>query len=244
MKIFIDTANLEDIEKCLKRGFAHGITTNPSLLAKEPKTSFKSHVDKIIGLINTYQPGIHLSVEVFSTNQAEILQQAQNIMEQFNYPQMSIKIHVGWDELETIKKLSRMGISVNCTACMNVSQAIMGARAGAKYVSLFWGRIRDGGNDPEKSELRFNLKEKKILEDDDFNPAHVVGAVRKIFDEDNFNTEIIVGSIRSVVDIKHARLAGAHIITIPPKFFPDMMSHFKTSQVVEQFMKDFQEWLS
>lgn len=244
MKIFIDTANLEDIEKCLKRGFAHGITTNPSLLAKEPKTSFELHINKIIELINKYQPSIHLSVEVFSKNQEEILQQAQRFVQQFNYPQISIKVHVGWDELETIKKLAELGISVNCTACMSVSQAIMAARAGAKYVSLFWGRIRDGGNDPEKAGLRNSLKEKKILEDDDFDPSHVIKIVRKTFDEGKFPAEIIAGSIRSIMDIKHAYLAGAHIVTIPPKFFPDMMSHFKTDHVVEQFMKDFREWLS
>ena len=157
--------------KCLKRGFAYGITTNPSLLAKEPKTSFESQVGKIIELINAYQPGIHLSVEVFSKNQDEILKQAQKFVQEFNYPQISVKVHVGWDELETIKKLAQMGISVNCTACMSVSQAIMARCAGAKYVSLFWGRIRDGGNDPEKIELRNNLKERKILEINDFDPT-------------------------------------------------------------------------
>lgn len=243
MKIFVDTANLEDIEKCLRRGFAHGITTNPSLLAKEPKTSFELHINKIVELINKYQPGIHLSVEVFSKNQEEILQQAQRFVQQFNYPQISVKVHVGWDELETIKKLAKLGISVNCTACMSVSQAIMAARAGAKYVSLFWGRIRDGGNDSEKVLLRDELKNRRVLEDQDFDPFHVIKTVRQIFDESNMPSEIIVGSIRSVLDIKHARMAGAHIVTIPPKFFPDMMSHFKTDQVVEQFMKDFGEWL-
>lgn len=244
MKIFVDTANLEDIEKCLKRGFAQGITTNPSLLAKEPKTSFEAHIGKIIELINKYQPGIHLSVEVFSKKQEEILQQAQRFVQQFDYPQMSIKVHVGWDELETISKLAKMGVSVNCTACMNVTQAIMAAQAGAKYVSLFWARIRDGGNDAESAALRDNLKERKILEDKDFDPAHVFKTVRDIFDESGYKAEIIAGSIRNVLDIKHARLAGAHIVTIPPKFFPDMMSHFKTDQVVEQFMRDFQGWLS
>lgn len=244
MKIFIDSANLADIEKCLIRGFAHGITTNPSLLAKEPKTSFDLHIKKIIELIGKYQPGIHLSVEVFSKNQDEILKQAQKFVQEFNYPQISVKVHVGWDELETIKKLAQMGISVNCTACMSVSQAIMAARAGAKYVSLFYGRIRDGGHDPEKAELRDNLKERNVLEDADFDPYHVIRTIRNIFDESGLTTEIIAGSIRGVLDIKHACLAGAHIITIPPKFFPEMMSHFKTDQVVEQFIKDFSEWLS
>ena len=76
MKIFIDTANLEDIEEGLKRGFASGVTTNPSLLAKEPKASFEGHISKIVDLIKQYQPGAHLSVEVFSTDPDEILRQA------------------------------------------------------------------------------------------------------------------------------------------------------------------------
>jgi len=132
MKIFIDSANLTDIEEALKRGFAEGITTNPSLLAKEPKGSFESHIGAIIDLINKYKPGIHLSVEVFSRDKEIILKQAREFIREFGYPQISIKVQVGWGELETIKKLSEMGISVNCTACMSVTQAVMAARAGAK----------------------------------------------------------------------------------------------------------------
>lgn len=244
MKIFIDTANLVDIEEGLKRGFSHGITTNPSLLAKEPKSSFETHIGKIIDLINKYQPGLHLSVEVFSKNKDEILDQAQRFVKQFNYSQISIKIHIGWNELETIKKLSDMGISVNCTACMDVTQAVMAARAGAKYVSLFWGRIRDGGTDVNMVNERQDMLERKVLDPLDFDPAFVVKSTRKFFDEAKINSEIIVGSIRNVLDIKNAALSGAHIITVPPKFFPDMAQHFKTTQAVDQFMSDFSKWLS
>src|SRR3990167_1036867 len=100
MKIFIDSANLAEIEEGLKRGFASGITTNPSLLAKEPKGSFEGHIGKIIDLIKKYQPGIHLSVEVFSRDKDEILKQAKSFMDKFGYPQLSIKVQIGWDELE------------------------------------------------------------------------------------------------------------------------------------------------
>jgi len=244
MKIFIDTANLAEIEEGLKRGFAKGITTNPSLLSKEPKSSFEGHVGKIIDLIKKYQPGIHLSVEVFSTDPEEILKQAQQFVKQFNYPQLSIKVQVGWNELETIKKLSAAGISVNCTTCMDVTQALMAAHAGAKYVSLFWGRIRGGGVEEEFTQEREDLKIRKVLDDKDFDPAIVVRSVRTLFDQDHLPAEIIVGSVRSVTDIRDAGLAGAHIATVPPKFFPDMMQHFKTDQVVSQFLTDFQGWLS
>jgi len=244
MKIFIDTANLAEIEEGLKRGFAKGVTTNPSLLSKEPKSSFEGHVGKIIDLIKKYQPGIHLSVEVFSTDPEEILKQAQQFVRQFNYPQLSIKVQVGWNELETIKKLSDAGISVNCTACMDITQAIMAAHAGARYVSLFWARIRDGKTDESAAAEREDMLKRKVLDDKDFDPAFAVSSVRKFIEQNNLNTEIIAGSIRSIVDIRDAGLAGAHIVTVPPKFFPDMMKHYKTDQVVNQFMTDFQGWLS
>ncbi len=244
MKIFIDSANLTDIEEGLKRGFAQGVTTNPSLLAKEPRSSFEAHIGKIVDLIKKYQPGLSLSVEVFSQDPKEILEQAKKIVKTSNYPQISIKVQVGWDELEVIKKLSDAGISVNCTACMDITQAVMAARAGAKYVSLFWGRIRDGGVKESDSAGREDLEKRMVLDNSDFDPFTVVKSVRQILDQDKIDSEIIVGSIRSVVDIRDAGLAGAHIVTIPPKFFPDMMRHFKTDQVINQFLSDFQKWLS
>jgi len=244
MKIFIDSANLSDIEEGLKRGFASGITTNPSLLAKEPKGSFEAHVSKIIDLIRQYQPGIHLSVEVFSSDKDEILKQAQQFVQQFSYPQLSIKIQVGWNELEVIKKLADLGISVNCTACMTMNQAIMAARAGARYVSLFWGRIKDGGLQEECAIEREYLKAKNVLNDYDFDPYTVVKSTRQILDQDRIQSEIIVGSIRNTYDIRDAGLAGAHIVTVPPKFFKGMMSHYKTDEVVSQFLTDFKAWIS
>jgi len=244
MKIFIDTANLEDIEEGLKRGFASGVTTNPSLLAKEPKSSFEGHVGKIIELIKEYSPGVHLSVEVFSTDPDEILRQAEQFVKQFDYPQLSIKVQVGWDELATIKKLSKEGISVNCTACMDVSQAIMAAHAGAKYVSLFWGRIRSGGTEEHFAGERKDLLERRVIDEKEFDSAYVVESVRNMIDRDGLDTEIIAGSIRGIVDIRDAGLAGAHIVTVPPKFFKDMMTHYKTDEVVNQFMTDFKSWLS
>lgn len=243
MKIFIDSANLGEIEEGLKRGFASGITTNPSLLAKEPKGSFEAHVGKIIELIRKYQPGIHLSVEVFSSDKEEILRQAQEFVRQFNYPQLSVKVQVGWNELEVIKKLADAGISVNCTACMTVHQAIMAARAGARYVSLFWGRIKDGGVQEEFAAEREYLRAKNVLNDDDFDPYTVVKSTRQILDQDRIQSEIIVGSIRNTYDIRDAGLAGAHIVTVPPKFFKGMMSHYKTDEVVNQFLTDFKAWM-
>lgn len=244
MKIYIDSANLAEIEEALKRGFISGITTNPSLLAREPKGSFTSHIGKIIDLIKKYKPGIHLSVEVFSRDKEEILRQAEDFVKQFNYPAISIKVQIGWDELETIAALSKMGISVNCTACMTVSQALLAAQAGAKYVSLFWCRIRDGGLEDKHAPARDQLLAAKVIDKQDFDPAYVVSSVRQALDRGGLASEIIIGSIRSVVDIKEAMAAGAHIITVPPKFFLPMASHYKTDEVVNQFLTDFKAWLS
>lgn len=221
MKIFVDTANLTDIEEALKRGFARGVTTNPSLLAKEPKAKFEEHIGKIVDLIQKHQPGISLSVEVFSTDPKKILEQAKHFKTTFGYDELAIKVQVGWHELEVIRQLAAEGISVNCTCAMTVSQAVMAAASGARYVSLFWARIRDGGADP----------------------ASIVAQTRAIFDRSYPKTEIIAGSMRSVDDIVGAGNAGAHIVTVPPKFFPAMMTHPKTDEVVQQFLRDFSAWM-
>jgi transaldolase len=223
LKIFIDSANLEDIEQALMRGFPAGITTNPSILAKEPKTDFKKHIRKIIDLLETYGYDIPLSVEVFSTKPKEMITQAEEFVEHFgSYPGLYIKVPIGWDELKVIHELRRRDIQVNCTCCMSFNQAIMAADAGANFVSLFYGRIRDGGADAPS----------------------IVRQVRTALDAGNSAAEIIVGSIRQATDVSDAVQAGAHIVTVPPKFYGEMVSHPKTHEVVQQFVTDFKSWLS
>ncbi|MBI2446230.1 MAG: hypothetical protein HYV51_00180 [Parcubacteria group bacterium] len=246
MKLFADTANLTDIESALKKGFIQGITTNPSLLAKEPKGNFELHIGQIVELIKTHKNGIHLSVEVFSRNLDEIIRQANHFRDILNYEQLSIKVQIGLEELEVIRKLKEDGFSVNCTCCMSVNQAIMAASSGARYVSLFWGRIRDILNDTSMYGFHGfkQAKDEGILDALDADPAKVVGMTRALLDKSYPNVEIIAGSIRKATDIRDAGLAGAHIVTVPPKFFPQMATHFKTEEVVEQFLTDFKKWLS
>lgn len=245
MKLFADTANLQDIEKVLKQGFVQGITTNPSLLAKEPKTAFEEHIKKIIVLIKKYKPNIHLSIEVFSKDLREMVSQARRFYEVFNYDNLSVKIPIGLDELEAVHALSKEGFSVNCTCCMTVNQAIMAAGAGASYVSFFVGRIKDGGEQEKFSCERNDLIERKVLEEfSDFNYISIIRRTSVLLRRSYPETKIIAGSIRSVNDIQKAGLAGADIITVPPKFFNDMASHFKTNEVVKQFLSDFEQWLS
>lgn len=222
VKIFVDSANLNDIEEALKRGFPRGITTNPSILAKEPKGDFKRHIEKIIGLLVKYKYEIPLSVEVFSDDAKEMVRQGEDFVKSFDYPHVNVKIPVGWAGLQAIRELRRKDIPVNCTCCMSYNQAVMAALAGANFVSLFYGRIRDTG----------------------YDACSVVRQVRETFREWRVPSEIIVGSIRHICDINEALQAGADIVTVPPKFFEQMVSHPKTDEAVRQFLGDFKDWIS
>lgn len=222
MKIFVDSANLVEIEESLKRGFPKGITTNPSILAKEEKTDFKLHIRSIINLLREYKAEIPLSIEVFTTNPREMINQAESFVEDFgDYPELYIKVPIGWDELEVIASLRRKGIKVNCTCCMSYNQAMMAAGAGANYVSLFWGRIRDVG----------------------YDAGIVVSQVHQTLREWNSPSEIIVGSIRHIMDINQAQQAGADIVTVPPQFLPKLCVHPKTDEAINQFVTDFKKWM-
>ena len=117
MKIFVDSANLLEIEEALERGFPSGITTNPSILAKEEKADFRDHINKIIELVQRYGYDIPLSVEVFSTRPDEMITQAEDFVRHFgHYPKLNVKVPVGWDELAVIRELRLRGIPVNCTS--------------------------------------------------------------------------------------------------------------------------------
>jgi transaldolase len=221
LKIFVDSANLGDIEDALKRGFASGITTNPSIVSKEVQRDFKVHIRDIISLLGRYESSIPLSVELFTTDVAEMRVQAEQFLREFgDYDNLVVKVPIGWDELEIMYQLRRAGARVNCTCCMSYNQAMMAAQAGATYVSLFWGRIRDTG----------------------YDAATVVRQVHQTFREFASPAEIIVGSIRQMIDVNEAFQAGADIVTVPPRFLPLLCRHPKTDEAVQQFVSDFSAW--
>lgn len=221
MKLFIDTANREELEQALQRGFVSGVTTNPSILAKQAQRDFPQHIHALIRLLQDYGYDIPLSVEVFTTEPDAMLSQAQQFVEQFGYySNLYIKVPVGWQELRVIAQLRRSGIKVNCTCCMSYNQAILAVQAGANYVSLFWGRIRDIG----------------------YDAGAIVRQVHQTLREWQSPSEIIVGSIRHIADINEALQAGADIVTVPPQFFPQMCAHPKTTEAVQQFVRDFRTW--
>ena len=221
MKIFVDSANLGEIEEALRRGFVAGVTTNPSIMSKEDRVDVRLHIGRIIELIGRYEVTIPLSVEVFTEDPQEMVRQAEELTSEFGgYQGLNIKVPIGWNELAVIRELKSRGIRVNCTCCMSFNQAVMAACAGADFVSLFYGRIRDIGYDARS----------------------VVESVHRAFKEGGLASQIIVGSIRHIYDINEAFMAGADIVTVPPKFFPQMVSHPKTDEAVNQFLSDFRKW--
>jgi transaldolase len=252
MKLYIDTANLEDIEWGLKSGIIRGVTTNPSLLAKEPKGNYIEHLGKIVELMETYvspaeRQNFSFSVEVFSNDAKEILKQTDEFLKKLAWPGLAIKLHIdhgGKDNLALINELSKKGVAVNCTACMTVYQAMTAAAAGARFVSLFWCRIKDGGQDERFKKERSAFLESGKLREEDFVPGNAVKETRTLLDRFYPDTEIIAGSIRNPSDVKDAALAGSHIVTVQPKTLKQMLGHYKTDEVVDQFLTDFKAWMS
>jgi len=214
MRIFIDSADAGQIENWLVQGVVDGVTTNPSIMFKDGVTDLQAGALRLSKLLGD-RP---LSVEVTSNDQEIMLEQgrlfatwARNIV---------IKIPVvnefGESCLGVIHRLSQEGIAVNATAILSFNQAILAAKAGATYVSIFAGRVADEGNDP----------------------AATIKNIRRWLDDWSLSAHIIVGSIRTVMDIQNAALAGAHIVTIPPQFLPKMIDHRYTRETVRQFMQD------
>lgn len=220
MDLFLDSANLQEIEECLQLGFLKGITTNPSLISKEPRGDFVAHIKKILAL-NRTNP-IPISVEVFARDINAMLVQAKEIYDCFGQdPSIVIKIPIGWGELGVIDRLTKQyGVRVNCTCCFTEAQCILAANAGATYVSIFWGRLRDIHG----------------------NPDAVTKRVREIFDHDGIKTKIIVGSIRHTDDIATAGIMGAHIVTAGYRYLREMAEHPQTTKSVKGFLEDFKNW--
>jgi transaldolase len=214
MQIFIDSADPGQIENWLQQGVVDGATTNPSIMLKDGVTDLQAGAMRLSRLLGD-RP---LSVEVTSNDQQTMLEQgclfatwARNIV---------IKIPVvnefGDSCLGVIHRLSQQGIPVNATAILSFNQAILAAKAGATYVSIFAGRVADEGNDP----------------------AVTIKNVRRWLDDWSLSARIIVGSIRTVLDVQNAALAGAHVVTVPPQFLPKMIDHRYTRETVRQFMQD------
>ncbi len=219
MKIFVDSADQQQIDHWLQQGVVDGATTNPSILFKDGVTDLEEGARKLATLLGD-RP---LSVEVTTNDRGTMLQQAREFATWARNIVVKIPIvnEFGESCLGVIHKLTQEGIAVNATALLSFNQSILAAKAGATYVSIFAGRVADEGNDP----------------------AVVIRNVRNWLDQWDCPAQIIVGSIRTVMDIQNAALAGAHIITVPPQFLPKMVDHQYTRETVRQFVQDAEKTL-
>ncbi len=220
MQIFIDSANYNEIERWLAEGVIDGVTTNPSIMLKDGMYDIEEGARRLCALLGT-RP---VSVEVTTNDLPEMLQQGRAFARWA--PNVVVKIPVvnedGESCLGVIHRLSSEGIPVNTTAILSFNQAILAAKAGATYVSIFAGRVADEGNEP----------------------GTVIRAVRRWLDEWGYAAKVLVGSIRAVMDVQNAAMAGAHIITIPPQFLPKMADHKYSRDTVRQFNRDGEQALA
>jgi len=219
-RLFVDTSNLEDIEVAFKHGTVSGVTTNPSLMAKEPKTNYVGHMKDICSLIKRYNTP-PLSVEVFCSDPDHIYNQALELIEQIDYPNINIKVPIGSRELVAINKLANEGVQVNCTCCFTTSQLCQAALAGSRYVSLFYNRAKDSGEDVNEA----------------------LSTTSAVIKENNLNCEIIAGSIRKYSDITNAWSAGCHVVTAGLNVIESGLTHPGTDASIKGFLDDFSDWI-
>jgi transaldolase len=219
MQIFVDSADYKQIDHWLQEGIVDGVTTNPSIMFKDGVPDFEEGARRLAALLQE-RP---LSVEVTTNDRDIMLEQAREFATWARNIVVKIPVVNEYGEscLGVMHHLSNEGIAINATAILSFNQAILAAKAGATYVSIFAGRVADEGNDP----------------------TVVIRNVRNWLDQWDCPAQIIVGSIRTVMDIQNAALAGAHIITIPPQFLPKMVDHRYTRETVRQFVQDAQKTL-
>jgi transaldolase len=209
MKIFIDTANLNEIRKAKALGLVDGVTTNPTLLSKEGEES-ETLIKKISKEVNG-----PVNVEVTGITHEEIVKEAKVLATWGD--EIVIKIPINPEGLKAVKSLSAEGIHTNVTLLFSASQAILAAKAGATYICPFLGRLDDIG----------------------FDGLELIRQIRGIYDNyDEIETKIIVASVRNPIHVIEAGLIGAEIVTIPPAIIDQMVKHPLTDKGIAQFLED------
>lgn len=211
MRFFIDTANVEDIKKANDMGVICGVTTNPSLIAKEGR-DFKEVIKEITSIVNGPISG---EVKATTSDAEGMISEGREIAA--IHPNMIVKIPMTEEGLKAVKVLSSEGIKTNVTLIFSVSQALLAARAGATYVSPFLGRL------------------------DDISTAGIelVRKIGKIFKIHEIKTEIISASVRNPIHVIECAEAGADIATVPYSVIKQMINHPLTEQGIEKFKKDY-----
>ena len=211
MKLFIDTANVEEIRAAAEMGVICGVTTNPSLVAREGR-NFKDVVAEICEIVDG-----PVSAEVISLDHEGMIDEAKQIAKWSS--NIVIKLPMCAEGLKATKVLSGMGINTNVTLIFSANQALLAARAGATYVSPFLGRLDD-----------ISMEGMKTVED-----------IVSIFDIHSIDTQVIAASIRNPIHVTQAALAGAHIATVPFKVIEMMTKHPLTDAGIEKFLADWKK---
>ena len=211
MKFFIDTANVEDIRKANDMGIICGVTTNPSLIAKEGR-DFNQVIKEIASIVDGPISG---EVKATTTDAEGMIKEGREIAA--IHPNMIVKIPMTTEGLKAVKVLTAEGIKTNVTLIFSANQALLAARAGATYVSPFLGRL-----------------------DDISQPGiDLIETITAIFDNYGIDTEIIAASVRHPMHVTECALAGADIATVPYKVLEQMTHHPLTDQGIEKFQKDY-----
>jgi len=209
MKLFLDTANIEEIKEAHALGVISGVTTNPSLIAREGR-DFKKVVHEIVSIIDG-----PISVEVISMHAPEMIKEAEELAAL--HPNLVIKIPMTGEGLKAVKILSAKKIKTNVTLVFSANQALLASLAGATYVSPFVGRLDDIGHDG----------------------MELVATIAEIYRNYNYTTQIIAASIRHPLHVPIAARTGADIATIPYKVLIQMLQHPLTDLGIEKFLKDW-----
>ncbi|EPZ7272361.1 fructose-6-phosphate aldolase [Listeria monocytogenes] len=210
MRFFIDTANVEEIKKANRMGFIAGVTTNPSLVAKEGR-DFNEVIQEITSIVDG-----PISGEVVSLEADEMIAEGRVIAN--IHPNMVVKIPMTGEGLAAVKVLTEEGIKTNVTLVFSATQALLAARAGATYVSPFLGRLDDIGDDG----------------------LVLIRDIADIFEIHGIPTEIISASVRHPIHVIECAKAGADIATVPFKVFEQMLKHPLTDSGIDKFLADWE----
>lgn len=212
MKFFIDTANLDEIKEAVELGLIDGVTTNPSLIAKEAGVDFKKHIAQICELVNG-----DVSAEVNSLDTEGMLAEGRELAKIAS--NVVIKVPLTLDGLKACRTFRSEGTKVNVTLCFSAAQALLAAKAGASYISPFIGRLDDIGQDG----------------------MALIRDIVDIYGNYNFETEVLAASIRHPMHIVDCALAGADVATIPFKVITQLVKHPLTDKGLEGFMSDWKK---
>ena len=215
MRLFLDTANIQEIRDGARLGVISGVTTNPSLAATEGignRESYKTAVQEIADIVDG-----PISVEVVSTDSAGMITEGREIAEWI--PEPWVKIPSTVDGFEAISALSRDGIKVNQTLCFSINQALLGAQAGSTVVSPFIGRLDDIGHEG----------------------IELVAEIVDLFEKHRIETQVLAASIRHTLHCTMAAQAGAHIATVPYRVLLQMVQHPLTDAGLDRFISDWKK---